>query len=52
MGGQTRTDILPYKLLIPVFGFFMSVTCTLNEVKVEKRGTPPQLHLFDLDSVL
>jgi len=28
MGGQTRTDILPYKFLIPVFGFFMSVTCT------------------------
>ena len=22
MGGQTRTDILPYKFLIPVFGFF------------------------------
>jgi len=29
MGGQTRTDILPYKFLIPVFGFFMSVTCTI-----------------------
>jgi len=28
MGGQTRTDILPYKFLIPVFGFFMPVTCT------------------------
>ena len=29
MGGRIRTDNLPYKICIPVFGFFMPVTCTL-----------------------
>ena len=27
MGGQIRTDDLPYKFFIPVFGFFILVTC-------------------------
>jgi len=28
MGAQTRTDILPYMSLIPVFGYFMRGTST------------------------
>jgi len=30
MGAQTRTDILPYMSLIPVFGYFMRGTSTNN----------------------
>jgi len=29
MGAQTRTDILPYMSLIPVFGYFMRGTSTI-----------------------
>jgi len=43
MGGQTRTDILPYKFLIPVFGFFMSVTCTACLYRIWKLDLVPLL---------
>jgi len=32
MGGQIRTDNLPYKNFIPVFGFYMPVTCILHSL--------------------
>jgi len=31
MGAQIRTDNLPYKILIPVFRFYMLGTCTVLE---------------------
>jgi len=45
MGGQTRTDNLPYKLLIPVFGFFMPVTCSGVPADILRNSSQNQLDL-------
>jgi len=50
MGGQTRTDILPYKFFIHVFGFFMSVTCIYSLMNTQ--GSPLTQNFLLLSIVL
>ena len=47
MGGQIPTDNLPYKIFIPVFGFYMPVTCRRGALQLNVRyGSTSDLHLI------
>ena len=51
MGGQIRTDNLPYKIFIPVFGFFMPVTCNVFRPRGKSSIPSCRVQYFQVNSV-